>query len=209
MTFAKVDPVHEGPPAQAGSRGGRIRLAASPVLRGAALVALGTLALAAGAWAEVPMVPVPMTMQTFVVVLLGALYGWRLATLTVLAYLAQAALGLPVLAGGKGGLQAFAGPTAGYLFAFPVGAALVGVLSERGWTRRSLALSLGAMVLAHALIFAGGLAWLAAVAGLGWERAVAVGLAPFVLGTLLKSALATACERAALLAGWAPHGAGR
>ena len=204
MTTANIVTVAEGASTKARPGRATSRRQATVMLRNAALVAGGTLALAAGAWIEVPITPVPMTMQTFVVVLLGALYGWRFATLTVLAYLCEAALGLPVLAGGKSGLQAFAGPTAGYLFAFPLAAALVGVLTERGWAGRSLARSFSVMLLAHALILMGGLAWLATVIGLGWERAITVGIMPFVVGTLLKSALAAVSFRAVALVGCSP-----
>src|SRR3546814_16627125 len=81
--------------------------------RKALFVALGTLVLAASSWIEVPMVPVPMTMQTYAIVLIGALCGWRLAGAVVLAYLGEAVIGLPVLSGGASGPIHFVGPTAG------------------------------------------------------------------------------------------------
>ena len=99
----------------------------------AAAVLLGTAVLAVASQLSVPMLPVPMTMQTLAVILIGALYGWRLATITIFAWLLEAALGLPVLANGKAGLAPFVGPTAGYLISFPLVGALVGWLSERGW----------------------------------------------------------------------------
>lgn len=150
-------------------------------------VLLGTLLLTAGSWLSVPMVPVPMTMQTFAVTLVGAVLGARLGSLTVLAWLAEAALGLPVLAGGSGGLAPFMGPTAGYLFAFPLVAALVGALAERGWADGGWR-CLGLMTLGNALILLLGAGWLAAVVGM--PKAWAAGFVPFVLGGLLKSALA-------------------
>src|SRR6478609_8857881 len=100
----------------------------------AAFVLAGTLILALASRISVPMVPVPITMQTFAVTMIGALYGWRLRALTVVAWLGEAMVGLPVLAGGAGGLAPFAGPTAGYLVSFPIIAALTGWLAERGWT---------------------------------------------------------------------------
>ncbi|MGF1551509.1 MAG: biotin transporter BioY [Paracoccaceae bacterium] len=156
----------------------------------AALVLLGTLVIAAGAWVEVPMVPVPMTMQTFAVAMVGALYGWRLGGLTVLAYLAEGAAGLPVFSGGAGGFWHLAGPTAGYLFAFPVGAALAGLAVERGALRR-LWSAFAAMLAAHAIIVVLGVAWLATAVGMGWQAAFAAGAAPFLIGMVVKSALAT------------------
>ncbi len=133
------------------------------------------------------MLPVPMTMQTFAVTLVGAFFGARLGGLTVLAWLAEAALGLPVLAGGTGGLAPFMGPTAGYLFTFPVVAALIGLLAERGWTQRAWH-CLALMVAGNALILLFGATWLAAIVGL--QKAWTLGVAPFVLGGLLKAALA-------------------
>lgn len=157
-------------------------------------MALATAVLTASSWVAVPMYPVPMTMQTFAVTLVGALFGWRLGAVTVLAWLAQAAAGLPVLAGGSGGLAAFAGPTAGYLMAFPLAAALTGYLAEQGWTGHRIALSFAAMVAGNALILAIGGAWLAGLIGL--EAALAAGVTPFLLGALLKSALGAAALRA-------------
>src|SRR5689334_12607461 len=89
----------------------------SYLLRGAVVV-LGTIFLALSSWITVPMIPVPMTMQTLAVPLVGALCGWRLGTITVLAWLGEAMLGAPVLAGGSGGIALFVGPTAGYLVSF-------------------------------------------------------------------------------------------
>ena len=163
----------------------------------AAAVVAGTLALAASSYLAIPMVPVPITMQTFAVTAVGALYGWRLGAVTVLAWLAEAALGLPVLANGASGLHHFMGPTAGYLFSFPVVAALVGVLAERGWSGRRVGLSFAAMLLGNLLCLVLGAAWLSAQ--IGAEAAVRLGVEPFLLGGLLKSALA-----AALLAALSP-----
>jgi biotin transport system substrate-specific component len=158
-------------------------------------VLLGTLFLAASSWIEVPMLPVPMTMQTFAITLVGAAYGWRLGTLTVLAWLGQAMVGLPVLAGGAGGPQHFMGPTAGYLAAFPVAALLVGLLAERGWTGRGIAASFGTMLLGNLVILLLGAAWLSGL--IGADAALDAGVLPFLPGAFLKAALA-----AALLVAW-------
>lgn len=152
-------------------------------------VAAGILLLTLASWIEVPMVPVPMTMQTFAVLLVGTLYGWRLGALTVAAWLAFAALGLPLLAGGTGGLARFAGPTAGYLFAFPLAAALAGWLALRGWMEGFLSATV-AMLLGHAVCLGLGTGWLALA--IGPERAVAAGLLPFLAGAALKSVLVAA-----------------
>ncbi len=158
-------------------------------------VLAGTLALALASRISVPMVPVPITMQTFAVTMIGALYGWRIGTLTVLAWLAEGMAGLPVLAGGAGGIAHFAGPTAGYLVSFPLMAAMVGWLAERGWTGTRLVQSFAAHFAANLFCLALGGAWLATLIGL--EKAMMLGVVPFVLGALLKSALAATLLKAA------------
>ncbi|MFC6487662.1 biotin transporter BioY [Nitratireductor sp. GCM10026969] len=159
-----------------------------------AAVVLGSVLLTIASYVEVPMVPVPMTMQTFAVALVGALFGWRLGGITVLAWLAEGASGLPVLAGGHAGLHHFAGPTAGYLFAFPVMAVLTGWLAERGWNGRRVGFAFVSMLLAHGLCLALGAAWLATIIGV--EQAIVHGVTPFLLGAVLKSALGAATLKA-------------
>lgn len=167
-----------------------LRLQERSVLWQVAAVVIGTLLLALSSRIEVPMIPVPITMQTFAVTLVGALYGWRLGAFTVVAWLAQAAVGMPVLAGGSGGLAPFVGPTAGYLFAFPVVAALVGWLVARGWNGERVFLAFAAMLIGNGLCLAIGALWLAGIVGLG--KAIALGVTPFIVGGVLKSALAAA-----------------
>lgn len=153
-------------------------------------VVLGTLFLTLSSYVEVPMVPVPVTMQTFAVMLVGALYGWRLGAITIVAWLAEAAVGLPVLAGGAAGALHFVGPTAGYLFAFPVAGAVVGWLAERGWNGRRPVLAFVSMLLGNALCLVLGAAWLATL--FGAEVAWTSGVAPFIVGGVLKSGLGAA-----------------
>ncbi|KQV68142.1 biotin transporter BioY [Rhizobium sp. Root1220] len=167
-----------------------LRLSARSLAVKSAFVLAGTLVLALASQISVPMVPVPVTMQTFAVTMIGALYGWRLGAVTVLAWLAEAAVGFPVLANGAGGLAPFAGPTAGYLASFPVVAALAGWLTERGWTGDKVIRSFGAHLAANVLCLAIGGLWLAGL--LGMEKAWLFGVAPFILGAVLKSALAAA-----------------
>ncbi len=166
------------------------QLAARPVAVKFLFVLAGTLALAAASQISVPMVPVPITMQTFAVTMIGALYGWRLGTLTVLAWLGEAMLGAPVLANASGGLAPFAGPTAGYLVAFPIMALMVGWLAERGWTGDRVVMSFVAHLGANILCLALGGLYLASM--IGAEKSWLLGVAPFILGGVLKSALATA-----------------
>jgi biotin transport system substrate-specific component len=160
----------------------------SPAVRAIVLALIGTALLTLSAKIQVPFWPVPMTMQTFVVLVLGMAYGWRLAGATVLLYLAQGAIGLPVFAAG-GGIAYFAGPTAGYLAGFLLAAVVVGWLAEHGWDR-SVPRTLGAMLIGTAIIFACGIAWLGTLIGL--RQAIGAGLVPFLLGEAVKIALATA-----------------
>lgn len=153
-------------------------------------VVVGSVLLALSSHIKVPMLPVPMTMQTFAVTLVGALYGWRLGAITILAWLLQGAMGLPVLAGGAAGPAYFVGPTAGYLLAFPFAGALTGWLAERGWNGGRFVLAFVAMLLGNVLCLAFGAGWLSVTVGV--EKAIAVGVLPFVLGAIVKSALAAA-----------------
>lgn len=144
-------------------------------------------ALAARIEIPVPWSPVPITGQTFAVLLSGAVLGARRGALAQLLYLAQGAAGLPVFAGGGAGLATFMGPTAGYLVGFPIGAAVTGALAERGWDRRFVTM-LPAMLLGSLPIFALGLAWLSRFVPA--DRVLAAGLIPFIPGDVIKATLA-------------------
>ncbi len=167
-----------------------LRLGQRSLIARTVFVLAGTFVLALASRIEVPMVPVPITMQTFAITMIGALYGWRLGAVTVLAWLGEAAIGFPVLAGGAGGMAPFMGPTAGYLVSFPIIAALVGWLAERGWSGNRVVRSFLAHLSANILCLAIGGAWLAAL--IGAEKGWLLGVAPFILGAVLKSALAAA-----------------
>jgi biotin transport system substrate-specific component len=163
----------------------------SGVFRGVMLVALGTALLTMSAKINLPLPYVPMTLQTLVVLMIGATYGWRLGAATVLAYLAEGAMGLPVFAGPLGGLAPLFGPTAGYLAGFVVAALATGWLSERGWDR-SVPLLFVAMAVGHIVILGCGFAWLAFGMKLGVEKAWLVGIAPFIAASVIKNALGAA-----------------
>jgi biotin transport system substrate-specific component len=167
--------------------------------RSALLVVGFSLLTAAAAQVSVPLpfTPVPLTGQTFAVLLTGALLGPRLGALAMLAYLAEGAAGLPFFRGGAGGAGHFSGATAGYLLAFPAAAYVTGRLAERGWDRRFLTAAL-AMALGSFVILACGWAWLALMFK-GGAEAFRLGVAPFLPGDVVKVALAAA----ALPAGWA------
>lgn len=163
------------------------------MLRNVALAFVGSLALWVSAKIQVPFYPVPITMQTFVVLVIGMSFGWRLGAATVMLYLAQGAMGLPVFAGTpeKGiGLAYMVGPTGGYLLGFVVAAATVGWLAKKGWDRNVFT-TLAAMVIGTSIIFAFGLAWLGSV--IGWEKPILeFGLYPFLPGAVFKIGLAAA-----------------
>jgi biotin transport system substrate-specific component len=168
-------------------------------VQGAVLVVLGTIILAISAKIRVPFYPVPMTLQTFAVMALAAAYGSRLAVLTVLAYLFEGALGLPVFTNtppAMAGPLYFLGPTGGFLIGFILLALIVGTAADRGWDR-SIPKLFGAMIVADAVVFAMGFGWLAWFAqlstggqGIGIEAAFINGVVPFLLADLLKIALA-------------------
>lgn len=155
-----------------------------------ALIVGGSLFIALSAQVAIPLPfsPVPVTGQTLAVPLIGALLGSRRGGLSLLAYLAEGALGLPVFAGGTAGLARLMGPTGGYLVGFVPAAFLTGLLAERGWDRQ-VRTTLLAMFLGNVAIYALGLLWLARF--VGGERVLASGLLPFIPGDLLKLILAT------------------
>jgi biotin transport system substrate-specific component len=162
------------------------------VLRALVLAFAGTALLTLSAKVQVPFWPVPMTMQTMVVLMIGAAYGWKLGTATVLLYLVEGALGLPVFAGTpeKGlGLAYMAGPTGGYLVGFLVAAGVTGFLVERGFGRGFWRL-FAVMALGHAIILGLGFGWLATL--IGTTKAWFGGVAPFYAATLFKNALGAA-----------------
>lgn len=152
--------------------------AALTVLAGSALIVLATRI-------QLPMWPVPMTMQTFAVLLIAMALGMRMGVASVAAYLAQGAAGLPVFAAG-GGVAYLVGPTAGYLWGFLLVAAVVGWLADRGLTRHHV----GALMLAllgSTLVYVVGAGWLAGFVGA--EAAFRAGVLPFLPGDLVKSML--------------------
>jgi biotin transport system substrate-specific component len=159
------------------------------LLRMGLLAVAGSILMALSARIQVPMWPVPMTMQTFAVLVIAMSFGCRLAGATLLLYLAEGAVGLPVFAGG-GGIAYFAGPTTGYLIGFLVAATLVGWLGEKGWDR-SVPLTFVAMFVGTGVIFVLGVAWLAVFLD-NFQAALANGFSPFIIGAFIKIALAAA-----------------
>ena len=153
-----------------------------------ALIVAGSLLIGLCAQIKIqPFGPVPITGQTFAVLIIGALLGARRGSMAVLAYLAQGAAGLPVFAG-VSGPAAFLGPTGGYLIGFVPAAYVTGLLAERGWDRR-FATTVLAMALGNIIIYAFGLGQLSLLTGLS-KTVLTAGLLPFIPGDILKIALA-------------------
>jgi biotin transport system substrate-specific component len=163
------------------------------LLREFALVAVGVLLTAAAAQVVIPLpfTPVPITGQTFAVLLLGAAYGSARGAGTMLAYLAVGAAGVPVFTEASGGVEVFQGATVGYLLAFPIAALAVGALARRGWDRKVLGMAV-AFVVGSLIIYGVGVPGLAAVTGWPLGEAVAKGAVPFLVGDAVKALLAAA-----------------
>ena len=148
----------------------------------------GSALIALCAQVSVPFYPVPVTMQTFAVILIGLTYGWRLGGITVALYLVEGAIGLPVFAGGKGGMIVLMGPTAGYLYGFFLAAVACGWFAERGFDRSYFKLIVP-LLAGNVLLYTSGLIWLGNF--IGWDKPVLdFGLYPFIPGDLLKIAMA-------------------
>ena len=155
-------------------------------LKNIALVLFGTLLLALSSKVQVPFWPVPMTMQTFIVFIIGMAYGWRLAFFTLVAYLFEGALGLPVFAKG-GGLLYLTGPTAGYLYGMTIAAGVIGAFAELGYNN-SYFKSLISLLIGTFIIFLFGVGYLGSV--IGYDKALAGGLYPFIPSEFFKIGLA-------------------
>lgn len=132
--------------------------------------------------------PVPITGQTFAVLMLGALLGSRRGALCVLTYIAEGAAGLPVFAHARGGFAVLISPTGGYLIGFVAAACIVGLLAEKGWDRRA-GTTILAMLSGNIVIYAFGLLWLSLLMGIN-KKVLAAGLYPFIIGDILKTILA-------------------
>ncbi|SES16210.1 biotin transport system substrate-specific component [Tranquillimonas rosea] len=160
------------------------------------MVVAGSALIAISAQVSVPMFPVPMSLQTLAISMIGLTFGARLAAVTLLAYLAQGAAGLPVFAGGHSA-PALIGPTAGFLYGFVAMAWLTGFLAERGMARGFGRLFIAAFIPAT-LLFVPGVAWLWAATPLDFGGAMNAGAIPFLLGDVVKSTLAAL----AVAGGW-------
>lgn len=154
------------------------------------LVLGGSLLIALAAKISVPMVPVPMTLQTLAILVVGLSFGARLGAATLVVYLAQGAMGLPVFSPTTApGVAAFAGPTAGFLLGFVLMAWVAGLASDRGWTTHFAGAAAAALG-ASALLYVPGLAWPAAALGRSVPELLSGWMLPFLAGDALKALLA-------------------
>ena len=155
-------------------------------LRDLILITLGTLFVVILAQVKIPLpfTPIPLTGQTFAVLLVGATLGPKRGIASMVLYLALGALGLPFFAGGAHGLKVITGATGGYLVGFIVSAYVIGLLAERG-LERSMRTSVIPFLVGTVVIYVCGVAWLAGVLG-SFGKAVTAGLVPFVVGDIVK-----------------------
>jgi biotin transport system substrate-specific component len=154
-------------------------------LRTLVLVCAGTLFVAAFSQVKIPLpfTPVPLTGQTFAVLLVGATLGAKRGAASLTLYLALGAIGLPFFAGGASGLTYMSGPTLGYLIGFVVAAFVTGLFAECGLDRR-FSTAIPAFLIGQAVIYLFGVAWLTML--MGFEKALVAGLLPFLIGDALK-----------------------
>ncbi len=172
-------------------------LAPLDVVRQVGLVIGFSLLTALAAQIVIPIGPVPITAQTFAVLLTGALLGSRLGAMAMIAYLIEGASGLPFFAGGTGGLLHLLGPTGGYLIAFPAAGFITGAFAEHDWDRRFLTAA-AAMLIGSIVIILCGCAWFALLMRTGVATAFRLTVAPFIIGDIIKILLAAAV----LPSGW-------
>ena len=166
--------------------------------RSAGLVIVFSLFIAAAAQFAIHIGPIPITGQTFAVLLTGALLGSRLGAAAVIAYLIEGAVGLPFFAGGGAGILRFFGPTGGYLIAFPAAAYVTGAFAENGWDKKYGSAVL-AMVIGSVIILVAGWLWFSVTTTTPFDVAFQITVLPFLLGDVIKIALAAAV----LPTGWA------
>jgi biotin transport system substrate-specific component len=144
--------------------------------------------IAAGAFLSIPIGPVPIVLQNFFVLLCGLLLGARWGLAAVGIYLLGGICGLPIFAGGLGGIGRIFGPTGGYLLGYLPAVAVVGALSQA--FGRRVAGDAAALIAGSLIVYLCGVPWLKIVTGLTWQKALAVGMIPFLIGDILKIAAA-------------------
>jgi biotin transport system substrate-specific component len=166
--------------------------------RSVGLVIVFSLFIAASAQFSIHIGAVPITGQSFAVLLTGALLGSRLGAAAVIAYLIEGAVGLPFFAGGGAGIVRFLGPTGGYLVAFPAAAFITGAFAEHGWDKNYFS-AVAAMAIGSAVILVGGWAWYSILTNTPLVPAFQIAVLPFLPGDVIKITLGAAV----LPTGWA------
>ena len=149
--------------------------------------------IAIGAYVAVPIGPVPIVLQNLFVLLTGLLLGSRWGLASVALYLLAGACGLPVFAGGLGGIGRIFGPTGGYLLSYLPAVFVIGLINEKFGKR--VIVDVMAMICATVIVYACGVTWLKILTGMSWSKAFAVGMLPFLIGDALKIAAAAAIAR--------------
>ena len=150
--------------------------------------------MAAGAYLAIPIGPVPIVLQNMFVLLAGLLLGSRWGLASVAVYLLTGACGLPVFAGGLGGIGRIVGPTGGYLIGYLPAVFITGYISEK--TAKRMCYDILAMICGTIVLYACGLAWLKILTGMTWSKIMMVGMYPFLIGDALKIAAAAVIARA-------------
>jgi len=163
-------------------------------LRMAVLASLMAAMTAVGAYIYVPIGPVPIVLSTLFVILSGLLLGSRWGLASTGLYLLVGAIGIPVFAGGKGGLAHFFGPTGGYLFGFLLASWITGFISER--SRGVMALDILAVIIGSLTIYGLGVPWLKMATHMSWPKTLMVGVVPFLIGDVIKASVVLILARA-------------
>ncbi len=167
------------------------RLFARGIVMDAVLVSAGAAVTAIAAQVVIPLWPVPITGQTLAVLLVGSSLGALRGTLSMLLYAVLGLVGLPVFSDANSGLSVILGPTGGYILGFVFAAAFTGWIAQRSWDRKILRSMFGFLG-GTVVVFACGLPWLAFALGLTLEQTLVAGLYPFILGGIVKMAIAAA-----------------
>jgi biotin transport system substrate-specific component len=162
-------------------------------LRWIVLASLMAALTAVGAYIHIPIGPVPIVLSTLFVILSGLLLGSRWGPASMGLYLLVGAIGMPVFAGGKGGLAHFFGPTGGYLFGYVLASWITGFISER--SRGLLVLDIFAVLVGSLTIYSLGVPWLKMVTQMSWTKTLIVGVIPFLIGDAIKAAVAVVLAR--------------
>jgi biotin transport system substrate-specific component len=150
--------------------------------------------MAAGAYLAIPIGPVPIVMQNMFVFLAGLLLGSRWGAASVAVYLLAGVCGLPVFAGGMGGIGRLVGPTGGYLVGYLPAIFLIGFISEKAAAR--IGYNVMAMICGTIVLYACGVSWLKILTGMTWAKALSLGMYPFLIGDALKIAAAALIAKA-------------